>query len=84
MEKEKIIESLKTLNSSLPHSCIVLKAARIYLNLKGNEFAKILNISPAALSQIETGKRKPSIKLIEKVCSICHNFIKEDFYSWKL
>lgn len=84
MEKEEIIKSLKEQNNNLPHSCAVFKAARIYSNLTVTILSEKLEITKSALSQIESGKRKPSLKIIKKLCDICKEFKEEDFYSFKL
>jgi transcriptional regulator with XRE-family HTH domain len=43
-----------------------LRLLRVYHDLKLGELAKLITISPSYLSEIENGKKKPSLELIEK------------------
>lgn len=49
-----------------------LRLIRVFHDMKSVELAKELNISVSYLSEIETGKKKPSIELITKYSSIFH------------
>lgn len=50
----------------------VLKLLRIISNYKQNELADELGISPALLSQIESGDRNPTMDLLDKYCAVFH------------
>ena len=43
-----------------------LRLLRVYHDLKLGDLAKQIEISPGYLSEIENGKKKPSLELIEK------------------
>ena len=43
-----------------------LRLLRVYHDLKLGDLAKKIEISPGYLSEIENGKKKPSLELIEK------------------
>lgn len=47
-----------------------LRLLRVYHDLKQGELATILEISPSYLSEIENGKKKPSLELIEKYAKV--------------
>lgn len=47
-----------------------LRLLRIYKKLKVKEVAELLGISPNYLSEIETGKKTPSIDVIERYADI--------------
>ena len=44
----------------------VLRLLRVFSNYKSSELAKELGISKSYLSEIEHGKKKPTIELLEK------------------
>lgn len=47
-----------------------LRLIRIFHDMKSVELAKELNISVSYLSEIESGKKKPSIELIHKYSKV--------------
>lgn len=47
-----------------------LRLLRVFHDKKSNELAKELNISAGFLSEIEKGKKKPSVELINKYSAI--------------
>lgn len=49
-----------------------LRLIRVFHDMKSNELANLLGISPAYLSEIETGKKKPSIQLINRYAEVFH------------
>lgn len=48
----------------------VLKRTRTIYNYKASEMSKLLEISPSYLSEIENGKKQPSLELLEKYAKI--------------
>ena len=48
----------------------VLRLLRVFSNYKSGELAKELGISKSYLSEIEHGKKKPTIELLEKYAEI--------------
>ena len=57
-----------------------LKALRTYKVLQQNELAKKLEISASFICQIETGKRLPNLKLLQKYSEIFEIPISDIFY----
>lgn len=49
-----------------------LRLIRVFHDMKSSELAKELNISPSYLSEIEKGKKQPSVELIRKYSNIFH------------
>ena len=49
-----------------------LRLIRVFHDMKSNELAEQLGISPAYLSEIEKGKKKPSLQLINKYAEVFH------------
>ena len=49
---------------------IALRLFRVFHDLKLYELAEKLDISPSYLSEIEKGKKKPTLELIEKYSKI--------------
>ena len=47
-----------------------LRLLRVFNDMKAADLAKALGISAAYLSEIETGKKKPSTDIIEKYASV--------------
>lgn len=47
-----------------------LRLLRVFSDKKGTEFASELGISNSYLSEIESGKKKPNLDLIEKYASV--------------
>jgi len=43
-----------------------LRLLRVFNDIKAKDMAKLLNISPSYLSEIEKGKKDPSLNLIKK------------------
>ena len=48
----------------------VLRLLRVFSNYKSNELAEELGISKSYLSEIEHGKKKPTLELLEKYAEI--------------
>lgn len=48
----------------------VLKRMRLIYGYKASEMSKMLNISPSYLSEIENGKKQPSLDLLKKYAEI--------------
>jgi transcriptional regulator with XRE-family HTH domain len=48
----------------------VLKLLRIISNYRQNELAEELGISPALLSQVESGERNPTMDLLDRYCEV--------------
>lgn len=48
----------------------VLKRTRTIYNYKASEMSELLEISPSYLSEIENGKKQPSLELLEKYAKI--------------
>ena len=49
-----------------------LRLIRVFHDMKSGELAKELNISASYLSEIERGKKQPSVELIHKYSNIFH------------
>ena len=49
-----------------------LRLLRVFHDLKAFELADKLEISQSYLSEIESGKKKPSLELLEKYASVFH------------
>ena len=57
-----------------------LKTLRSYNTLRQNELAKKLEISTSFLSEIETGRKLPNLKLLQKYAEIFEIPISDIFY----
>ena len=47
-----------------------IKEIRLYLNYDQKHFARVLGLSPSAISRLEDGQVKPSFKTIRKIRDI--------------
>lgn len=47
-----------------------LRLLRVFNDIKAKDMAKLLGISPSYLSEIENGKKEPSLSLIKKYADI--------------
>ena len=57
-----------------------LKTLRTYKVLQQNELAKKLEISTSFLCEIETGKKLPNLKLLQKYAKVLEIPISDIFY----
>ena len=57
-----------------------LKTLRTYKVLQQNELAKELEISTSFLCEIETGKKLPNLKLLQKYAKVFKISISDIFY----
>lgn len=49
---------------------VSLKAARVNAGLRQTDVAAALNVSPISVSNWESGKTSPKIKVLQKMCSL--------------
>lgn len=56
-----------------------IKYIRTIKNIKSNELAKTIGVSPVFLSYIENGTKKPSLETLEKICDALDISLKELF-----
>jgi XRE family transcriptional regulator, regulator of sulfur utilization len=49
---------------------LTISRLRKQKNLTQEQFSKLIEISPTSLSQIESGKKRPSTKTLNRICSI--------------
>lgn len=47
-----------------------LKRLRLIYGYKASELSEIINISPSYLSEIENGKKQPSLELLENLSNV--------------
>lgn len=50
--------------------CEALRLLRVFSTMKTKELAVLIGISPNYLSEIESGKKKPTLKVIAKYCDV--------------
>jgi transcriptional regulator with XRE-family HTH domain len=58
-EERRAAENTKNINEAL-------RLLRVFSDLKSKDMANALEISPSYLSEIESGKKEPSLALLEK------------------
>ena len=52
----------------------VLKRLRVIYGYKASEMSKMLNISPSYLSEIENGKKQPSLEHLRKYAEMSESY----------
>lgn len=55
------------------------KEIRLNMDLSANKLAKLLNVDPSTISKIENSSAKPSIDLIQNLCSTAQITLNEFF-----
>lgn len=57
----------------------MIRVARKRKRIRANKLAKMVGITPGAMSLIETGKTRPRVQILQKICNILELDFKEMF-----
>lgn len=73
--KQAFFYFLSIINPNLPYESVVLLGIRLICGLSQVEMARKIGITKQAFFTMETGKRKVSKNVREKICFLCKDFL---------